>query len=302
MAALLVLAAALPVQAKKPKVQRKMLVSTEWLAQHLGNHKLLLIQIGHDRKAYDAGHIPGAQFVAFSDIVTQENGNPNELPHDIDLVHGIRRMGIDRHKRIVIYDDMDGLLAARLWFTMDYLALGDRAALLDGGWKKWSTENRAVTTEMPPPRKATSYKPHIPNDVTITMPEAREMSRGILGGDPKHGVLIDARPEAQFRGDEPGEEIKRAGHIPGAASVYWKRALVSEENPVLKTPEELRAIFTAARLRRGVDLVTYCRTGVQASFDYFVLRYLGYQPKLYDGSFIEWSAARDTSVATGDAR
>ncbi|HEY0036304.1 MAG TPA: rhodanese-like domain-containing protein, partial [Longimicrobium sp.] len=143
-------------------------------------------------------------------------------------------------------------------------------------------------------------------------------------------AFVDARPPEQFSGAEPGEGVQRPGHIPGAKNLFWQNTVVSPANPVLRSPEVLRALFrlaggrfasdveiirerpryepadTSAAARRARrqpqrrpntpgqqprpnTVVVYCRTGVQASWDYFVARHLGYQVKMYDGSFIDWS-------------
>lgn len=294
----LVLAAALPGYARAPKLHRKMLVTSDWLAAHLAKRKVVVLQVGRDRKAYDAGHVPGAQFLPIGNLMVTRHGVPNELPDDAALVQTVQRLGLDRHKRIVLYDDAEGLLAARAWFTLDYLGLGGRAALLDGGWKRWSAEKRPVSTDIPPPRKPTSYKLRMPKDVVVLLPEVREISHALLSGDRQRLALIDARPEDDFTGAKAGD-VARPGHIPGAANVYWKKALVSADNPVLRPPGELRALFEAAGAGEKKTTVTYCYSGVQGAYDYFLLRYLGYDARLYDGSFVEWSAARETAVEKG---
>jgi len=305
----LLLVIALPGYAHEPKVRHDMLVTAGWLESHLGDRpgavatffgkkEIVVLQVGRDRKAYDAGHVPGAQFVALGELAVKRNGVPNELPDDTALVETVRRLGLDRHKRIILYDDADGLLAARAWFTLDYLGLGTRAALLDGGWKKWRAEGRPDSTEVPPPRKPTSYKLRMPNDVVVLLPEVQEISHALLKGDRQRVALVDARPEDDFTGAKAGE-VARPGHIPGAEDVYWKEALVSADNPVLRPPAELRALFEAAGAGAKKTNVTYCYSGVQGAFDYFLLRYLGYDARLYDGSFSEWSAARQTMVEKG---
>jgi thiosulfate/3-mercaptopyruvate sulfurtransferase len=109
-------------------------------------------------------------------------------------------------------------------------------------------------------------------------------------------ALVDARPEAQYSGMEPGEGVARPGHIPGAGSLFWERTIRSAEQPALKDADTLRALFRAAGVEDGETVVTYCRTGIQASFAYFVARYLGYDTKMYDASFIDWSSRSDLPV------
>jgi thiosulfate/3-mercaptopyruvate sulfurtransferase len=112
-------------------------------------------------------------------------------------------------------------------------------------------------------------------------------------------TVIDARPNAQYTGKEAGKEIKRAGHIPGAVSVYWMQNVVGADNPVLRPARKLLALYSKAGAKPGHPTVTYCRSGVQASHTYFTAKYLGYDARLYDGSFLEWSAAKDTPVKMG---
>lgn len=295
----LLVAASLSWTACATHARRDMLVTTGWTAANLAKSKVVVLQVGPDRKSYDAAHVPGAQFVPLEQLMSERNGVPNELPDDIALVHTIRRLGLDRRKRIVLYDDVGGLFAARAWFTLDFLGLGNRAALLDGGWTKWTAEGRPVTAAIPPPRKPTSYKPRMPHDVIVTMPEVREISHAVLAGSPRY-ALLDARPEPDFLGKSGG--VPRLGHIPGARNLYWRDALASDANPVVRPEADLRALFAAAGVGPKTQAVTYCRTGVQGAYDFFLLKYLGYDARLYDGSFVEWSGARDTSVATGPAQ
>jgi thiosulfate/3-mercaptopyruvate sulfurtransferase len=100
---------------------------------------------------------------------------------------------------------------------------------------------------------------------------------------------VDARPTKEFTGEQLSEDVAKSGHIPGAKGLYWMDMLVSRQNPVLKPEAELRRIYSALNARSDQPLVTYCRTGMQSSFDYFVAKYLGYEPSMYDASFYEWS-------------
>jgi thiosulfate/3-mercaptopyruvate sulfurtransferase len=115
-------------------------------------------------------------------------------------------------------------------------------------------------------------------------------------------VLIDARPVEEYTGTTPGEGIPRGGHIPGASNVFWMQNVVSKENPTLRSAAELRRLYEEAGVQHGRNIVTYCRTGGQASHAYFTLKYLGYEVVMYDGSFFEWSNTEGTPVVAGRER
>ena len=110
-----------------------------------------------------------------------------------------------------------------------------------------------------------------------------------LSGLGSNSALLDSRPLEEFTGERLSEDVPKAGHIPGAMPLYWMENLVSRENPVLKPVEELRSIYQRAGVSPGGRVLTYCRTGMQSSFDYFVAKYLGYEANMYDASFFEWS-------------
>jgi thiosulfate/3-mercaptopyruvate sulfurtransferase len=115
-------------------------------------------------------------------------------------------------------------------------------------------------------------------------------------------VLIDARPEEHFRGDERDDEIARPGHIPGAQNLHWMEFFADRDSRRLRPRAELRAMWERVGAREGRTVVVYCRTGMQSSFAYFVARYLGYPTKMYDGSFVDWSRREHLPVERGPAR
>ena len=119
-----------------------MLVSTEWLAQHLNDHDLVVLYVGRDRSQFDSGHIPGSRFVRLDELVEQHQDSLNELPPVVKLQAVFESLGVGDSSRVVLYGDGGGLLAARAYFTLDYLGHGDRTSLLDGGLEKWSAEAR----------------------------------------------------------------------------------------------------------------------------------------------------------------
>src|SRR5690349_460314 len=191
--------------------------------------------------------------------------------------------GVSNSSRVVLYGERSNLMAARAYFTLDYLGVAEHAALLDGGIDKWRAESRplsndAVTTK---PARLTIAPRHA---ILVDTPAMKALAAK------KNVALIDARPAREFTGEQLSEDVQKAGHIPGATSLYWMNMLVSKENPVLRPEAELRKMYEQAHATAGQPLVTYCRTGMQSSFDYFVAKYLGYEPSMYDASFYEWSA------------
>ena len=116
-----------------------MLVSTTWLEQHLNDRNLIVLYIGRDRAQFDSGHIPGSRFVRLDELVEQHRDSLNELPPVADLVATFESLGVGQRSRVVLSDDAGGVLAARAYFTLDYLGHGDQVALLDGGLKTWKS-------------------------------------------------------------------------------------------------------------------------------------------------------------------
>src|SRR5579863_6942024 len=134
--------------AQSPQVRTDMLVSTSWLDQHLKDANIVILQVSRDRKAFDEGHIPGARFLALSDIAITRDGILNELPPAATLKAVFERAGVSDNSRVILYGDTSVLPATRAYFTLDYLG-HDSAALLDGGLPKWTKESRAVAKDYP---------------------------------------------------------------------------------------------------------------------------------------------------------
>jgi len=288
---------------------REFLVGTEWLAAHPESPDIVVLHVGRTDAAYRAGHIPGARFLPLSAVATAVGGIPNEFPTPEQLAATFRDLGVGDHARIVIYGDDPGLLAARAWVALDLLGQSSRAALLDGGLTRWAAEHHPIETTV---RTATPqpFTPRWQGSKVVTA----AWVRAHLGDSVV--VFLDARPAEQYAGAEPpcppdrpacGQiPPERRGHVPGARSLYWMGALVSPDDPVLKPMHFLHEEMwkpTGADGPAVRTLVTYCRSGMQASHAYFVARYIGYPDvRLYDGSFIEWAAltpAADYPVQRG---
>ena len=253
------------------------LVSTAWLARHLQSPGVVVVQVGRGDAAYLAGHIPGARFLPLDAVAATVGAVPNEFPPEADLVRTFRDLGVGGATRIVLYGDDAGLLAARAWVALDLLGRADRAALLDGGLAKWLAEHRAVETG-PHPAAAQPFADHWRPERVVSSSWVKEHlgDRGVL--------FVDARAPSLYEG--------AGGHLPGAHNVFWMTALDTAAGGVLRPMRALRADpwKPAGAEARGLTVVTYCQTGMQASFDYFVARYLGYPDvRLYDGSMSEWT-------------
>src|SRR5690242_12699927 len=136
--------------AAAPALRSDMLVTTAWLAQHLKDPNVVVLHVSRDRMAYDAGHIPGARFLGLSDLVVTREGILNELPPAAALKTVLERAGVSDDSRVILYGDTSVLPATRAYFTLDYLGHGARAALLDGGLPKWTTESRPLGKNAPP--------------------------------------------------------------------------------------------------------------------------------------------------------
>ena len=260
-----------------------MLVTTDWVATHLHNSNLIVLCIVDDEHFYSSGHIPGARMIRLSQIVTTRDGIPNELPPPDHLQRVFENAGVSNDSRIVLYGERSGLLAARAYYTLDYLGLADRAALLNGGMEKWRSERRQESTAVSLVRIG-KLDIRTRAEIVVSLAQMTEYSRS---GEAV--VLVDARPKAEYSGEKLSEDVSKAGHIPHAQGLYWRELLRDDSVPELKSPAELRELFRASGAAPGREVITYCRTGMQSSFSYFVAKYLGYNTRMYDGSFYEWS-------------
>ena len=279
------LAAVFPGAAEPPQPRADMLRSTEWVAERLGDEELVIVHVAEDPAQYQEAHVPGARFLAWEAVAQERGGIPGMLPSAEELAASFENVGITPDSAVVFYDEEGGFRAARAYMALDYLGAADNAALMDGHWPLWEHEGRPVADEPVPGDEGAALNISLqPFVIGVTMMQdivwANENGRdGYL--------LVDARPPGEYQGAEPGDAIDRPGHIPGAVNVFWQDTLVSREEPLFRDPGALRELY-------GLDgavqprIVTYCRTGGQAAHAYFTLRYLGFNPAVYDGSYIEW--------------
>lgn len=279
----------------------KTLVSTEWLAAHLDDPDLRIIDAswhmpaaGRDARAeYEAAHIPGARFFDIDAIADSRSPLPHMAPQPELFISRLRAMGIGDGHQVVVYDNSDVHSAARVWWLFRLMGKTD-VAMLDGGFAKWQAEGRPVE-DMPP----------ITRDRHMTVQRQAALVRDVtqVAAAAKLGdhQIVDARSAARFRGDEPEPRPGlRAGHIPGARNV--PSGQLYNPDGTMKSPEELRAVFESAGVDLARPVITTCGSGITAASLALALERLGKRDwSLYDGSWTEWGSYPDLKIATGDA-
>jgi thiosulfate/3-mercaptopyruvate sulfurtransferase len=265
--------------------QSAMLVSTAWLAEHANDRSVVIINIG-PRAGYDAGHIAGARFLEMSSISTSQ-GLTLELPAPDKLKSSFEELGVSDNSRIVICFLANYVTpATRVYFTLDYLGLGKQVSLLDGGFEAWRAEGRSVTTEATEVKRG-KITPHPRMELIV---DAAWVSANL--NKPKVAI-VDARAPEFYTGASAGR-MPRAGHIPSAVNVPF--STLADAANKLKDSATLRKILSDAGIKQGDQIVSYCHIGQQATLVYFVAKYLGYDARLYDGSFEDWSKRPELPV------
>ncbi|MBC7165421.1 MAG: 3-mercaptopyruvate sulfurtransferase [Roseovarius sp.] len=279
----------------------KTLVSTDWLAAHLKDPDLRVLDgttflpgTGRDARAeYEAAHIPGARFFDIEEISDARSALPHMVPPVEKFMSRLRAMGVGDGHQVVVYDTHGLFSAARVWWLFRLMGHDD-VAVLDGGFPKWQAEGRAVE-DMPPivrDRHMTVRRQnHMVRDVT-------QVSGAIKLSDHE---IIDARPAGRFRGEEPEPRPGlRPGHIPGSKNVPFTMLLNPDKT--MKDADGLRAAFDAAGVDLGKPAITTCGSGLTAAVINLALERIGKTDHaLYDGSWAEWGAFATLPVATGEA-
>lgn len=266
----LILAAAAAIAAPRPDL----LVSTEWLAQHLNDAKLVVLDVGNGR-TNERARIPGARLVVIQDFTTERDGVDFELRPVADLKKILDAAGVSNDSRVIVYSDGNVLMATRVYFTMDYLGHGEHTALLDGGMEKWRAEGRPLVNDSRDVSPS-NFVPRLRPEAVVAIDTVKSLTKASPGGP----VLLDVRSQGEFRAGR--------GHIPGALNVPWMQTM--RQDQTLRPIGELAALYEAAGITPDRPVVPYCYIGMQASQSYFTLKYLGYDVRLYDGSLTEWIA------------
>jgi thiosulfate/3-mercaptopyruvate sulfurtransferase len=279
------------------------LVTTDWLAEHLNDPDLRVVDIrGYVKKEdlgegrqraeylaareeYDEAHLPGAVYVDWTrDITDPHDPVPVQVAPPERLARLMGTLGIGDDTRVVVYDHAGGQFATRLWWVLTYYG-HDRVHVLDGGWRKWTSEGRLTTREVPDLEPAA----FIPRP----RPEWRMGARDVLAAR-RGAVILDARDEGQYAGAVARGE-GRAGRVPGAAHLHADN-LFDPESGTFRSDEELAEKLREAGVPqdREEPVIAYCNGGVAATVPLFVLHRLGYRNLAnYDGSWNEWGVRED---------
>ena len=265
------------------------LVTPEWLAEHLHDGDLRVIDFrwtlagGSGADKYAAGHVPGAVFVALEDV-TGEGPGRHPLPTLEQFETAMRRAGVDGAAKVVVYDEIGGSVAARLWFLLRFFGHEDQA-VLDGGFMAW---RGAVETAVPQAWQGDFHAKEPDRSAVLDFEAVRKLGKRV--------PLLDARLGERYRGETEPVDPK-AGHIPGAISAPYPENL--DSNGRFLAAEQLRERYKKLGVKKGQGAVVYCGSGVNATHDLLAMELAGIDDvRLYEGSWSDWSG-RDAPVATG---
>ncbi len=284
----LVLALAIAIQASGGYARPELLVDTQWLSQHLNDPNVRVVDIRN--RGYADGHVPQAVFVD-SNWIRNPKAPPTFLPTPQEFEALMGRLGISNTTRVVAYDERGGIYAARLWWILNYFG-HTNVALVDGGWVKWTAEQRPIDAAVPAVAAVTfKVKPG-----TVKVATAADVIAAIN----KPGVkLLDARTQNEIDGKDL-RGIKRGGFIESSVPVYWEDTL-DLATKTFKPAAEITKLYRDKGVLPSDEVTTYCQVGMRASHDLFTLALIGHDiSKLrnYYGSWEEWGNRDDTPIKT----
>ena len=274
--------------------RNNLVVTSDWLATQLRNPKLVLFHIG-EKAEYDAGHIPGARFLALSDISAPMTRDTNALALEMlpadQLRQRLEQLGVSDDSRIVVYFGNDWLSpSTRVLLTLQYAGLGARASLLDGGMPEWKKGNQLTTTEVPPAPKRGKLTPRPTQPIVVDADFVKSHIRtpGYTIVDARNTMFYDGPIQEASATSSMGHPMPKIvpGHVPGAVNIVFET--VFDDTGHLLPETRLRELFTQAGVKSNDTVIGYCHVGQQATAMLFGAEALGYDVKLYDGSFQDW--------------
>ena len=272
---------------------KDVLVSTEWVAEHLGDVKVVVAEVDENPDLYDEGHIPGAVRLHWRDDL--QDPVERDLVEKSEFERLLGGLGIANDTTVVVYGDKNNWFAAYAYWYLKVYGHRD-VRILDGGRQKWIDEGRDLTTDVPQPESA-SYTAQ-ERDESIRA--YRDYVREAIDAGGKN--LVDVRSPQEYAGEllaPPGYEqegASRGGHIPTAQSIPWAQAV--QDDGTFKPADALRELYGAKGIVPEKETIAYCRIGERSAHTWFVLReLLGYENvKNYDGSWTEWGNLVDVPI------
>jgi thiosulfate/3-mercaptopyruvate sulfurtransferase len=276
---------------KHPEV----LVTTDWVAKHLGDAKVRLVEVDVDTGAYDKGHVQKA--VGWNWQTQLQDGLRRDITDKKEFEELCSKSGIANDSTVVLYGDNNNWFAAWAFWQFKYYGHAD-VRLMNGGRKKWELESRPLTTDDPKP-VAAKYSAKDPD---ASVRARRDYVFAAL--DKGNTYMVDVRSPDEFTGKiiaPPGlpETAQRPGHIPGAVNIPWSKAV--NDDGTFRSLEELQALYGGKGVTDDRETIAYCRIGERSSHTWFVLKYLMGLSKVrnYDGSWTEWGNLVDAPIAKG---
>jgi thiosulfate/3-mercaptopyruvate sulfurtransferase len=266
----------------------ELLVDTTWLAQHLTDTNVRIVDLR--QRGYGEGHIPEAVWLD-NNWIRNPKAPPTFLPTPQEFEALMSKLGISNTTRVIAYDERGGIYATRLWWILNYYGHSN-VALLDGGWVKWSAEQRAANATVPTPAAASfKVKPG-----TVKVATADQVKAAINAPGVK---LIDARTQGEIDGKDL-RNIKRGGFIESSVPVYWEDTL-DPTTKAFKPAAEIAKLYRDKGITAKDEVTVYCQVGMRASHDIFTLALIGHDlTKLanYYGAWEEWGNRDDTPIKT----
>ncbi|MFA6438618.1 MAG: rhodanese-like domain-containing protein [Bacteriovoracaceae bacterium] len=266
-------------------------VSAQWLSEHMKDKDLVILQTGFSRNEFKYAHLPNARFLWLNSLAPATPDLNTEMPSIQEAAATLEELGVSQNSKIVlVFAGQNVSTTTRMFLALSYFGFGEQVALLDGGLEHWKREGREVSKEIPvvlrtkltltPNESVTTDAEWVKNHLTDTTV-----------------TVVDARTKNFYEGNGGG--IARLGHIKGAKNIVFNSILDSTNR--IKSAAELQQLFDSAGVVKGSTIVSYCHVGQQATVVYFAAKILGYNAKVYDGSFEDWNM-RDESFPVEKTR